>query len=116
MLFSQLPEDIIHHILSYDTAMKYRNGKYMIQIAPTDPRYDMLTQRIVYPRNKIYHMNRSFQLLAEPYNNIIKLAIYYRPFDIYWSITIHPDTVNYQYSLNLDNKYIDTTFQFWVRK
>ena len=33
MLFSYLPTDIIHHILSYNETLKHRNGKYMGQIS-----------------------------------------------------------------------------------
>jgi len=42
MLFSSLPVDIIHHILSYNEVVKLRNGKYMGQISPTDERYELL--------------------------------------------------------------------------
>ena len=42
MLFSSLPMDIIHHILSYNEVVKLRNGKYMGQIPKTDERYELL--------------------------------------------------------------------------
>jgi hypothetical protein len=42
MLFSFLPTDIIHHILSYIGKLKYRNGKYMGQISTSDKRYELL--------------------------------------------------------------------------
>lgn len=42
MLFSYLPTDIIHHILSYNETLKYRNGKYIGQISKTDERYELL--------------------------------------------------------------------------
>ena len=42
MLFSSLPTDIIHHILSYIGALKHRNGKYMGQISTSDKRYELL--------------------------------------------------------------------------
>ena len=42
MLFSSLPTDIIHHILSYIGTLKHRNGKYMGQISKTDKRYELL--------------------------------------------------------------------------
>ena len=42
MLFSYLPTDIIHHILSYDETLKHRNGKYMGQISKSDKRYELL--------------------------------------------------------------------------
>ena len=42
MLFRILPHDIIHHILSYNDTIKYRNGKYMNQICKNDKRYKLL--------------------------------------------------------------------------
>lgn len=33
MIFSFLPEDVIHHILSYNDRIKLRNGKYMNQLS-----------------------------------------------------------------------------------
>ena len=48
MLFSTLPMDIVHHILSYTGGLKYRNGKYMGQISTTDERYKLL---LGIPRN-----------------------------------------------------------------
>ena len=37
-----LPLEIVHRILEYDGRIKYRNGKYMNQIAQDDDRYQML--------------------------------------------------------------------------
>ena len=39
MLFSSLPMDIIHNILSYNESLKLRNGIYMDQIPKMDYRY-----------------------------------------------------------------------------
>ena len=41
---NRLPLDIIHCILEYAGRIKYRNGKYMNQIAQDDYRYEMLKQ------------------------------------------------------------------------
>ena len=38
----QFPLEIVHRILQYDGRIKYRNGKYMNQIASDDDRYKML--------------------------------------------------------------------------
>lgn len=42
MFLSSLPEDIVHHILSYNGVLKLRNGKYMGQISKSDKRYELL--------------------------------------------------------------------------
>ena len=39
-----LPLEIVYRILEYDGRIKYRNGKYMNQIAQDDIRYEMLKQ------------------------------------------------------------------------
>ena len=39
---NRFPFEIVHHILEYDGRIKYRNGKYINQIAPDDNRYNML--------------------------------------------------------------------------
>ena len=41
---NQLPLELVHRILEYDGRIKYRNGKYMNQIAQDDVRYKMLKQ------------------------------------------------------------------------
>lgn len=41
-IIQSFPEEIIHHILSYDGRVKMRNGKYMYQINKDDARYKLL--------------------------------------------------------------------------
>ena len=40
-MFQTLPPELLHIILEY-ASIKCRNGKYINQIAKTDPRYDIL--------------------------------------------------------------------------
>lgn len=42
MNLSDLPQEIIRHILSYSDAFKWRNGKYIGQIPKNDRRYKLL--------------------------------------------------------------------------
>jgi hypothetical protein len=51
MLHSDLPLDIIHHILLYTGVVKFRNGMYIGQIPATDIRYKILES---IPRYKLY--------------------------------------------------------------
>jgi hypothetical protein len=46
-----LPSDIVKEIADYTGIVKIRNGKYMTQIAKTDPRYDILK---TIPQKKIF--------------------------------------------------------------
>ena len=39
---NRFPLEIVHRIFEYDGRIKYRNGKYMNQIAQDDVRYQML--------------------------------------------------------------------------
>jgi len=54
MLFSNLPLDVIHYILSYNDTIKYRNGKYMNQICKKDTRYELLLKIPPIKTNPIY--------------------------------------------------------------
>jgi hypothetical protein len=50
MYYKNLPNEIIHNILSYIDTVKLRNGQYMNQIAKNDKRYNFLLK---IPRNII---------------------------------------------------------------
>ena len=63
MLFSYLPTDIIHYILSYNETLKHRNGKYMGQISKSDKRYELLLK---IPR-KICHIPSISTITANYY-------------------------------------------------
>lgn len=61
MSFNSLPKVIVHHILSYTSNFKLRNGKYMGQISKKDKRYKML-QKI--PRVFDHICNNHFYILT----------------------------------------------------
>lgn len=58
-MFSNLPIDIINHILVYTGIVKYRNGKYIYQIPKTDNRYNLLD---TIPRYRLCHINNKYIL------------------------------------------------------
>ena len=92
-LFSSLPIDVIHYILSYNGTLKHRNGKYMGQILKTDKRYELLLKiprtswkiynnygYFVYVNRRLtirfFHIHHDLQQLAYEYvfgiTNVIK--------------------------------------------
>ena len=41
-IYSQLPNELIRHVFSYDNRFKHRNGRWMTQISKQDDRYSVL--------------------------------------------------------------------------
>lgn len=63
MFFSSLPDDVVHHILSYTGVLKLRNGKYMGQISKSDKRYELLHKI----RRVILHYSSNNHYSLSPY-------------------------------------------------
>ena len=59
MKLTEVPEELLHIILSYDGRIKYRNGKYIDIIHKNDERYNMLYP-IVSKKNKILESIEDF--------------------------------------------------------
>jgi len=77
-IFSNLPLDIVNIILSYDNIIRFRNGKYIDQIARTDPRKKMLEK-----------INMKYEWIWIPDNSIMV------------SVVLHINRTKY-YSLQYD--------------
>ena len=70
-----LPLEIIHHILEYTGKIKYRNGKYMNQIATDDDRYKILQTipQLEPHKNQFWYMtisNKSNKLSCEKHISV----------------------------------------------
>jgi len=65
---NQLPLEIVHRILEYDGRIKYRNGKYMNQIAQDDYRYHLLRKITLFRRDNWYS-GGNFYVYRINYNN-----------------------------------------------
>jgi hypothetical protein len=103
MSFSSLHLDIVHHILSYNENIKFRNGKYMGQISKTDKRYELLLKisRKFYNANSIYHKIEHCYFLRVNELLTIKIYLYYylkEPVEYEYHFRISGR--KYRYSLN----------------
>jgi len=76
-IFANLPEDIVRNILSYQGAIKYRAGKYMDQLSPNDPRYELLRTGLAGPTLQTYYTTAYMILtvIFPKYRKIHKLTI-----------------------------------------
>ena len=106
-----LPLEIIHHILEYTGKFKYRNGKYMNQIATDDDRYKMLQtipqiqpykhsfwyiMTISHKQNKIYIQKHISSLeldkelfLIDTYSNTMEVIYSYYNQGFHYKFTIY---------------------------
>jgi hypothetical protein len=74
-VFSNLPLVIIDIILSYDNVIRFRNGKYINQIADNDYRKEMLTKIPI-----------KYDFIWWPGNNIITTVVLHINHTKYYSI------------------------------
>ena len=61
MKLTEVPEELLHIILSYDGRIKYRNGKYIDIIHKNDERYNIITPII----NKKIEILKSIENFSE---------------------------------------------------
>jgi hypothetical protein len=65
-IFSKLPLEIVHHILTYDGTMTYRNGKYMNKIPNPDENYPLVLERMRFQRYRQCYSMFSFVTIQIP--------------------------------------------------
>ena len=59
-IWSNLPQEIVHHILKYNGTMTYRNGKYMNKIPDPDTFYPLICERMRIQRFRRFYSKLSF--------------------------------------------------------
>lgn len=59
-IFTKLPLEIVHHILTYDGTVTYRNGKYMNKILDPDKNYPLVVERMRFQQYRRFYSKLSF--------------------------------------------------------
>jgi hypothetical protein len=104
MNFSSLPEDIIHYILSYNNAIKYRNGKYMDQLCKDDKRYKLLLTIPQINQNEIYeHVYEMFKAYE----------VCYRPIYTLLCVDLENDKILYTFCYDCEEN--PEQYHLWIR-
>jgi hypothetical protein len=102
-----LPKDIIHHILQYNDAIKWRNGRYMNQIPRNDARYELL--KTIPPK---ISRTETIHILMDD-GRIMKFWLHFShvqlPHKFYERYS--PNICIYFYLMELRNE--DATLEFW---
>jgi hypothetical protein len=90
-LFSNLPQEIVLHILRFDASIKYRNGEFIDQISPDDSRRKLLLKipptliGLTYDNLPHYYYRdlQSYQLILVPHYNYtpIKYTVVFSRYD-----------------------------------
>ena len=101
MQFKYLPNEIIHHILSYNDTIKLRNKKYMNQILKNDHRYHMLL-KIPREIESSYFANNSINILKINTN----LYNIYNIYIVFYSNIYNEKCIQYTYVFNQNKKNI----------
>ena len=104
MIFSFLPLDVIHHILSYNNTIKYRNGKYMNQICKEDKRYKLLLKIPMIYMNPMY--NYVYEMIQVYY-------VSYRPTYALLCVDLENDKIIYTFCYNCED--YPENYNLWIR-
>jgi hypothetical protein len=108
MIFKDLPQDIISHILLYNNSIKYRNGKYMNQISKTDERYKLLKRIKPIKKNKLVSNCYEIFICGHVYDNII-----YKDTCTSLNVEVLNDCVIYVFSYDYEADHYN--FHVWTR-
>jgi len=104
MNFNSLPEDIVYHILSYNDAIKYRNGKYMDQICKNDKRYKLLLNIPSINQNETYE---------DVYEMIKSYEVCYRPSYTLLCVDLENDKIIYTFCYDCEEN--PELYYLWIR-
>lgn len=99
MLFSSLPQDVIHNILSYSDKIKYRNGKYMNQIRKNDVRYNLFLR--IPPIAKDIRFEHVYEMIYRPTYTIL-------------TVEIVDDTIIYAFCYDCEEN--PDKYHLWIRQ
>lgn len=99
MQFKYLPNEIIHHILSYNDTIKLRNKKYMNQILKNDHRYHMLLK---IPREIEFSQYDNNSIIIMKINT--NLYNIYNIYIVFYSNIYNEKCIQYTYAFNQINK------------
>ena len=85
-----LPKEIINIILEYDGRIRYRNGKYIVQINKEDKIYECIKEKIQKDLNMVKSINRYMEMSNYNYNWAISNNISMEDFESHFSLKIYP--------------------------
>ena len=107
--YSFLPEDIIHYILSYSDAIKYRNGKYMNQISRNDKRYRELIRLSPIYLDNIYTDVYYIYIYRHTINNIIS-----KDTDTKLYVDLENNKITYTFCYDFERE--PENYHLWIRE
>ena len=85
-----LPKEIINIILEYDGRIRYRNGKYIVQINKEDKIYECIKEKTQKDLELVKNINHNMERTNYNYNWAIANNISMEDFDTHFNFNIYP--------------------------